>query len=385
MAPLLHGLLAALALAYLQHSQKEVRGVLRVGVLTHHNVKNYGAYLQAYALLRILESLGHEAVTVNFINLGHVCRNYRPFFIRKPRFSIRMKDDIREYLHGYGQFAKFSRALKHLNLTRPVFSADQINALGLDALVVGSDEVWNFVDPGFHPVKFGVGIDVPILVFYAAGTGSVMPGDIPPAGVKEGLMRFDRLSVREHNGMEWVRGTLGVTPTVVLDPTLMYDFHRETVSRSIPSGDYLLVYQCQLDEEYEVAIRKYAHDRNLTIISAGSNDAYAQRKLIDIDPFAWVALFAHARLVLSGTLHGTLFALKHRRNFVSWPSSTNRISKVRSYLTEVGLDDRMERQAAAECRSLFDTPVDYDAFEGKLAHQQEESFLYLRECLGGRV
>ena len=105
---------------------------------------------------------------------------------------------------------KFSRVLKHLNLTHPVFNASHINALGLDALVVGSDEVWNFIDVGYHPVKFGIGIDMPILISYAAGTESVMPDDTPPMGVAEGLMKFDRLSVRERGGAEWIKNLLGI-------------------------------------------------------------------------------------------------------------------------------------------------------------------------------
>lgn len=35
---------------------------LKVGILTHHNIKNYGAYLQAYALFKIIEELGHDVV-----------------------------------------------------------------------------------------------------------------------------------------------------------------------------------------------------------------------------------------------------------------------------------------------------------------------------------
>lgn len=354
---------------------------LRVGILTHHNIKNYGAYLQAYALLRTVESLGHEVTVVNFINFPHVCRNYRPFFIRKPNLKKHLNDDIRDYLLSWGQFMKFSRVLKHLNLTHPVFNASHINALGLDALVVGSDEVWNFIDVGFHPVKFGIGIDVPILISYAAGTGSVMPDDTPPMGVAEGLMKFNRFSVRERGGAEWIKNLLGITPRIVLDPTLIYDFEMEELPCPILDGEYLLVYQCELKQESQEAVRMYAEENHLRIVGAGCSDTWFDKGLINIDPFTWLSLFKNARLVVTGTFHGTVFALKYRRDFVAWPTSINRTNKIESYLSEVGLQDRMNCCTVHEFCALLDTPVDYEAFDRKLLLQREDSVDYLKQCL----
>ena len=48
----------------------------RIGILTHHYVKNYGAFLQAYALTRVVGELSGEPVClVNYINSYHLLRN----------------------------------------------------------------------------------------------------------------------------------------------------------------------------------------------------------------------------------------------------------------------------------------------------------------------
>lgn len=269
--------------------------VVNVGIVTHHNIKNFGAYLQAYALLKTIEGLGHEVVTIDLVNLRHVLSNYRPFFIRKPRVANYTVNGLKCYFDGYRQFAKLSRSLNHLRLTRPVFSAKQINSLGLDAIVVGSDEVWNFVDVGYHPVKFGIGIEVPILVSYAAGTGAVMPNDVPPSGVKEGLTRFSGLSVREYNGVQFIRKLLGITPRVVLDPTLIYDFNSEETPSPIVDKEYILVYHCRLEREYQELVRDYAKNNGFAIVGAGCADLWFDMSLIDIDPFSWIGLFMKRR------------------------------------------------------------------------------------------
>jgi len=354
---------------------------LKVGILTHHNIKNYGAYLQAYALFKIIEELGHDVVIVNFMNILHMLANYRPFFIRKIRFGKNLMMDLRSYLQGYGQFVKFSAAMKHLSLTHPVFNASQINALGLDALVVGSDEVWNFRDKGYHPVKFGVGIDVPILISYAAGTGSVMPGDRFPENILEGLRRFKGLSVRECNGGKFIQEVLGITPKLVLDPTLIYDFELEDRFSPMFTKEYILVYYCKLSHDYQKAVRDYAKKHDLIIVGAGCSDLWFDKSLINIDPFEWVGLFRNAKIVLTGTFHGTVFASKYRRNFISYPTSVNRMNKVQSYLRQIGLEDRMIFHSVEEFVALLDTPVDYRLFESCLLRQRESSIKFLKDYL----
>lgn len=333
--------------------------------------------------MKTIQGLGHEVVTVNFINAAHVCANYRPFFIKKPNVAKPLKENINDYLSGWGQFMKFQMALSYLNLTHPVFNATQINALGLDALVVGSDEVWNFRAIGYHPVKFGVGLDVPILVSYAAGTGSVMPGDESPAGIVEGLRRFDRLSVRERNGARFIEHVLGMTPRIVLDPTLLYSFQSETARYPTPDEDYILVYQCTLDQERQEITRKYAEDNGLMIVGAGCNDSWFDKGLINIEPFKWVSLFKNARIVVTGTFHGTLFALKYRRPFLACSTMPNRTAKIESYLSEVGLEHRMNCRTAVGFATLLDTAVDYAAFDHTLQSQHHDSIGYLHECLMG--
>src|SRR5690606_18538771 len=39
--------------------------LMKIGVLTFHNVPNFGAFLQAYALKRVVESFGHEVQIIN--------------------------------------------------------------------------------------------------------------------------------------------------------------------------------------------------------------------------------------------------------------------------------------------------------------------------------
>ena len=39
---------------------------MKIGIMTMQRVRNYGSYLQAYGLKKLIESLGHEAVFVDY-------------------------------------------------------------------------------------------------------------------------------------------------------------------------------------------------------------------------------------------------------------------------------------------------------------------------------
>lgn len=136
-----------------------------------------------------------------------------------------------------------------------------------------------------------------------------------------------------------------------------------------------------MSHDYQKAVRDYAKKHDLIIVGAGCSDLWFDKSLINIDPFEWVGLFRNAKIVLTGTFHGTVFASKYRRNFISYPTSVNRMNKVQSYLRQIGLEDRMIFHSVEEFVALLDTPVDYRLFESCLLRQRESSIKFLKDYL----
>ena len=44
---------------------------MRIGILTFHRALNYGAFLQAYALRRVMSEMGHQVEVVDYWPDGH--------------------------------------------------------------------------------------------------------------------------------------------------------------------------------------------------------------------------------------------------------------------------------------------------------------------------
>ena len=57
---------------------------MRIGILTFHQADNYGAVAQAYALMQVLCSYGHDAVIIDYtseyLKNPFGLKNFRVFF-----------------------------------------------------------------------------------------------------------------------------------------------------------------------------------------------------------------------------------------------------------------------------------------------------------------
>ena len=192
---------------------------MKIGILTHHSINNFGAFLQCWALQEKLKSLfpNDEVYVINYIIPKQNIINIGGFFRFYPG-----SETIKSWLNKITQPSIFEKTRKeYLNLTKKVYNADQINALNLDAIVIGSDEVWNYLDSkGFSLVKFSGGLSAKRIVAYAPSTGKATDADIPEQ-VKNAMSGFTALSARDKGAQELCEKTLGKTPVLVCDPTFL--------------------------------------------------------------------------------------------------------------------------------------------------------------------
>ena len=118
---------------------------MKIGILTHHTINNFGAFLQTWALQEKLKSLfpDDEVCVINYIIPKQNIINVGGFFRFYPG-----TETPASWLQKITQPGIFAESRKqYLRLTKPVYNAGQINALELDCVVIGSDEVWNYLDP----------------------------------------------------------------------------------------------------------------------------------------------------------------------------------------------------------------------------------------------
>lgn len=196
-----------------------------IGILTVHKQINYGAILQTYALQSTLERLGHKVVILD----RNIDSTTGPILGAISNGSLRcwLQILLRECL-GLWDIQDIIRRIrslmfikKHLHLTKYKFNdwTDAPEKLGVDLIVVGSDQIWNTKhhDPRVFLLEGAPNIPA---ITYAASFGTDGIDEKWISLFQKQLPKFKKLSVREEQGQNILK-PIGFDAEHVLDPTII--------------------------------------------------------------------------------------------------------------------------------------------------------------------
>ena len=185
---------------------------MKIATITCHDVYNYGASLQAYALQHYLESIGHNCQIIDY-KPDYLSNHYNLRSVANPRFDKPMLRQLYLMAKLPGRIGSLSRKRRfdrftsdylHLTTTRYA-SSDQIaaNCPKADVYIAGSDQIWNTFFQNGHDKAFyldfakGKGR----LVSYAASFATEKIFNDADDFVRSELKNFDAVSVRESSAL----------------------------------------------------------------------------------------------------------------------------------------------------------------------------------------
>ena len=367
---------------------------MKVGILSMQRIQNYGSFLQAYGLKRILEELGCE---VQFVD-------YHPGSTLIPADGgtglSRKLSKVTDVLKQGGPLKEKMRFIKY----KKNYAANYYPYLGItdeknyssevDILIIGSDEVFNCVqnntNVGFSTELFGQGNKAKKLISYAASFGNTTVEKLTQYGVKDkvaGWLRdFDAISVRDKNSGEIVKTLTGTEPAYNLDPVLMYDFigKCKEIPASVPDKDYMLLYgysgRFSMEECKE--IRRFADSKGLKIFCIGGVQDCCD-KFIDVDPFSVIAYFQNAECVVTDTFHGAIMSVITHRQFaaVVRDSGYGNSQKMTDLLERIHLKKRI-LSTMETLPKIIETKIDYSSTDEEIMTERQKTQNYLERWIG---
>lgn len=247
---------------------------MKIGILTHQYINNYGAFLQAWALREAIAELfpNDEVQIIDYVNLKHFIINAGGWF----RF-YKNRESFKDWMEKIKLPRTFAKARnQEMVLSKRCFNAKQINALDFDCIIVGSDEVWNYKDTkGNAALKFGEGLTCKNLIAYAPSVGKTAADECVPEYVIHGIKKFKKISARDDLTEQLVCNITGTAPERVLDPTFLAEFPRaELAAKKKP---YILFYYCEnLPHNILNQIFSYAKEQGSKYVQSAIGDTYAQ-------------------------------------------------------------------------------------------------------------
>lgn len=370
---------------------------LRVGILTLPLNTNFGGNLQAFALADTLRAMGHRTI---LINRRHAPRNFVEDDGRVEASLARplLADSI-EVERKNRRIAAFVD--RHVGPSTPAFHSSRqlarnIGRYGLDAIIVGSDQVWRpqytralledfFLDflkdapPGIRKISYAASF----------GTDSWEYGQDSQHMAARLLQGFDAVSVREDSGVELCRSQLGRDALHVLDPTLLVSPERyvELFSEKVTPAPEARLVAYILDPSEDRSALLAAISGRLGLPAHSTNG----QPYLSGDPLdgtggddsveRWLASIHGAEFFVTDSFHGMIFAILFRRPFLVYANPGRGLARFTSMLRLLGLEDRLVTQAVETDIDQALRPIDWDEVDRHLDRMRRISMEFLKAAL----
>jgi len=342
----------------------------KIGILTFHKATNPGAYLQCFALVKVLQNFDYDVEVINYINTKHIFDEYKgSFMVKNPIFLI---ENIIKIL-------KFNKDCKKFPLSKIYFTKKKTFGKYYDVIVVGSDIVWDFKNLayGIDLVYFGYFLNTKKLISYAVSFGAINKEEMIPDIIKKGIQKFKKISVRDTNSADIIK-KIGIRDVqVVVDPTLLYDFSGDEIDCNL--SDFILVYAFCIEDYQKDQIKKFAKEKCLKIVAITYKQNWCDKNVVALGPFEWLGYFKKAKYVFTSTFHGTLFSIKYKKNFVTIPNNSIN-NKIRYILDTLNLNNRIWNEKE-KLDDIINNNIDYTKVGVSLNKLTEDSLKFLNEAI----
>ncbi|MBR6963329.1 MAG: polysaccharide pyruvyl transferase family protein [Prevotella sp.] len=364
---------------------------MKIKTITCHDVYNYGASLQAYALQTYLESLGHDVEIIDY-KPPYLSGHYNLWAVNNPVYD---KPFIKHAylvakLPGRLFALKRKRAFdrftsKHLKLTKRYHSFQELEVYPpkADVYIAGSDQIWNTLfqngrDKAFYLAFAPSGS---IRISYAASFATPGIAEEHKPFLKKMLKGIDRISIRENSSLPLLSNLGRPDGIAVCDPVFLLT--KEQWEFLIPKNasnekKYLLVYDTEGSERIKSIAKEIAEKKNLSIYNVSAfRLKYADKNYHNAGPIEFLQLLHNASYIISNSFHATAFSLIFQKDFCVVNRSENINERMQSLLSDFKLSSRLVSEISDEILSA----VNYNNIPTLLSEHINKSKKFLKEAI----
>ena len=356
---------------------------MRIGILTYHRADNFGAVLQAFALVHYLRGEGHDAEIIDYrcksiescydifsprilLSRRNVWKSLKQYFCRFENIQDRQQRHLK-FQQFRSQYLPMSNSVT--TLERP---------LEYDVIITGSDQVWNFhLNKGSERVYL---LDFPCSpktkrIAYAASSDRNGLNRVNQDVLRAALARFDRISVRESFLSKALSPLVEKDIKVCLDPTFL--LNKDTLKdliKPIRDDKYILVFHMTPIIDFLPLIHKVAESKNAGVIEVfgGFQSHSNQNLLCNWGPLELLSLIANAESVFTTSFHGLSLSLILQKDV--WVIDRGDNLRQKNLLALAGIGNRMIKSP----EDYKNVSIDYKQLQRNMEPAIEESKRFLQ-------
>lgn len=355
---------------------------MKVGILTYHDTKNFGSWLQAYALQKKCIDLGYDAEIIDYHCPAIEKRECPQPYPRTLSPKAWLKDFlyVRPFRRTYKEMKCYAQRYFNLSKEYNPATIQEANKV-YDTFLVGSDIVWGtYINEKDWNYFLSFAEDGKAKYSYASSVGEMWKTD-EWEEVAHWLKRFDSIAVREQQSADWIKQVSSRLARVVCDPTMLLTANEWKLMMSPRriKEKYIFVYFMDPEGKVIEGAKKLGKRFGLPIYYAGlTNKLQGIHHLSISNPSEFMSAIANAEVVMCGSYHGTLFSLYFNKPFYYYfKHSASRLQ----YLSELfHLESRFGPES--DFHDVYD--MDYQSINQKMHELRLNGIEYLTAIKGNR-
>ncbi len=358
---------------------------MKIALLNLPIDNNYGGNLQRYALMKVLQNMGHDVTHINLhtsydLSFPVLCVKLFKRIIKrilgkpvvlflekqKKEKSIVRERFINEFYNKY---------IKHTIIVFSVSDVKKLDWQKFDAVIVGSDQVWRY-----DMTRDSLGIDNYFLKFlnkkikkiaFSISLGNYEESKIPQyRKLKKLYGKFSAVSFREEMGIPYALkvGWNNPKPENTLDPTLLLSAEEYIDSLNLKKNDssnFIFIYLLDRDEKKSEKVDDILYKfEDIEVLSCGLDED----NVVPIEQ--WLENIMNSQFVITDSYHGVVFSIIFNKPFYFLGNTRRGNSRIESLFKVLGMKN-------SEC-GIF---IDWKSINKRKKQLQRSSIKFLRTAL----
>lgn len=350
----------------------------KVAVVTLQGKVNYGNRLQNYAVVKLYERAGCEAITL----LRDSAPSLKRVLLEMLKTVVRQNKRTGE-AHIIDErveaFERFDRALTFLTVDESnVALADQF-----DFFSVGSDQVWNLGrmtdNDDWYYLRFARP-EQRIALAPSIGVSQLGCGQM--RRLAKGAKGFPYLSVREEQGADLIAKCSGLDAKVICDPTMVLspdEWRRVADSRLTPNEPYVFTYLLgEVNSAAENVLPVVTRDGLIPVVPLSDKSRVGEPAA---GPAEFISLIDNAEHVVTDSFHAAVFAslLQTPLTIVHREGGTSMFSRLEQLSRMLGIEHKIYGSPSFDPSRAGD----YEGTSEVIECERKKFLSYLEMCLNG--
>jgi hypothetical protein len=357
----------------------------KIGIVTWFDRGyNYGSTLQAYATQTVLQNMGYESELINYKPEGQMLKK-RLKEIGKKVYLYMFNNNV------YRTWVKMDKwSDNNLNISKSYNTFDQlkVETIKYDAVICGSDQIWNNSDGIIDPFYYLQFVDKDKRIAYAPSIARDYIDENLVEKFREYVKGIRCLSIREKQGAELIKKITGREANVVLDPTLLLNKDEWQMQLSdnskLENKRFIFCYLLTKNDKYYDEIAELSNKFNIEVITPTLLSKFDETSE-NVDFFEFLNLIRYADYIITDSFHGVAFSLNLGKQFAvykrfedSYKETQN--SRIYNILNEFNLNDRIVNDEN-KLETVLSKETDYTITNSILSKKRRESLAYLVDAL----